>query len=356
MKHRVGILGVAVVLGLLGWLGLGSLRAKETLPGDLDKSGAIDAADLVLLANYQAGNLDPLPAQCGYLFEVDSIVGVLRGVPAGTFTQGSPGDEPCRIPDETQFSHTLTRDLAVMATEVTRRMWADLLAVQPTLPVDPTNTSWGAGVNNPVQNNTWYEAVLFANLLSVERGLVRCYYTDAGFTTPIDAANYTTGPFYCNWDANGYRLPSEGEWEYCCRAGTATPFWIAEPDFTSGDCSSYPTTPGTWPQLESAAWLCANTYDPAGDFTSKPVGLKTPNPWGLYDTHGNVWERCWDWYGGYPSGSATDHLGASPDLFRVIRGGYWSDTAGYCRSACRGNTSPDSRNIGIGFRLVRTIG
>ncbi len=240
--------------------------------GDLNEDGVVDAVDAVLLVNLQAGNLATLYA-AGDFYQVDRIAGVLRFVPAGTFTQGSPADEPCRQSDETQFSHTLTRNLAVMETEVTRQMWADLLAAQPTLPADPTDTTYGAGMSNPVQNNTWYEAVLFANLLSFQQGLTRCYYTDAGFTTPIDATNYTAGNYHCDFAATGYRLLTEGEWEYCCRAGTTTPFWIAEPNYNSGNCSS--CTSGLFPNLESVAVFCAN--EPG---STVEVATKLSNPVG----------------------------------------------------------------------------
>ena len=80
-----------------------------------------------------------------------------------------------------------------METEITRQMWADLLGEQPSLPADPSHTTYSPTLAHPVQQNTWYESVLFANLLSLENGYTRCYYTDAGFTTPIDASNYTSG-------------------------------------------------------------------------------------------------------------------------------------------------------------------
>jgi len=331
--------------------------AENLLPGqlasfpnaDLDQDGRLSVLDGVALDEMMTG------PQAGDLYETDPIVGDLMFVPAGTFTQGSPADEPCRSSDETQFTHTLTRDIAVMATEVTRRMWADLLAVQPSLPADPTDTTYGAGMSNPVQNNTWYEAVLFANLLSTKRGLTRCYYNDASFTQPVDATNYTSGDFYWKPDADGYRLLSEGEWEYACRAGTETPFWINESNYTSNNCGSYITTPGTWLQLERAAWFCANIYDPAGNNSSKPVGAKVSNSWGLYDTHGNVLEWCWDWYGDYPSGSATDHRGVLSGSFRVRRGGTWGSYALYCRSAIRRSRAPGDRDRYLGFRLVRTV-
>ena len=284
------------------------------------------------------------------VYAEDSIVGILRFVPNGFFTQGSPADEPCRNGDETQFTHTLTRHLAVMETEVTRQMWADLRAEQPSLPADPTITTYGAGLSNPVQNNTWYEAVLFANLLSLQQGLTRCYYADAGFTTPIDATNYTAGNYHCDFAATGYRLLTEGEWEYCCRAGTTTTFWIAEPNFTSGTCGT--SSPGLFAALETAAWFVDNS---SSLNASSPAGTKAANPWGLYDIHGNVWEWCWDRYGTYPAGSTTDHAGATSGSDRVYRGGGWGNIALYCRSADRLSSSPNNRSHNIGFRLARSL-
>jgi len=293
----------------------------------------------------------------GELYATDSIVGELYYVPAGTFTQGSPMEEDCRRGDETQFTHNLTRNLAVMETEVMRQMWVDLQAVQPSLPDDPTNTQYGSGMNNPVQWNTWYEAVLFANLLSVEQGLTQCYYTDDTMATSIDATNYDgNDTIYCDFSANGYRLPTEGEWEYFCRAGTTGPFWVNEPNYNADNCEEDITTPGTWPNLEAVAWFRANRYDPAGNDTSKPVGLKEANPWGLRDIHGNVSERCWDWMSSYPIGSATDYDGPSSGATkRVNRGGKWIEYTSCCRSASRGDHLPSNTYFYIGFRLVRTV-
>jgi len=317
--------------------------------GDLNEDGVVDAVDAVLLVNLQAGNLATLYA-AGDFYQVDRIVGVLRFVSAGTFTQGSPADEPCRGSDETQFTHTLTRHLAVMETEVTRQMWADLRAAQPTLPADPTDTSHGAGMSNPVQHATWYEAVLFANLLSLQQGLTRCYYSDADFTTPIDAANYTAGDYHCDFAADGYRLLTEGEWEYCCRAGTATAFWIAEPNYTAGNCGGV-SSAGMYSALETAAWFYGNS----SANVSLPAGTKAANPWGLYDFHGNVWEWCWDRYDAYPAGSVTDHAGAASGTNRAIRGGFWSSYAPFCRSAYRTNEPPSHLYFNLGFRLARSV-
>jgi formylglycine-generating enzyme required for sulfatase activity len=278
----------------------------------------------------------PLPPRAAY-------------IPFGTFTQGSPSGEPCRYSNEgPQHQVTLTRGFHMMTTEVTRRMWAELKAVQPSLPADPTNLNFGLGMNHPVQSNTWYESVLFANLMSVQYGHTQCYYKDSGFTTPVNATNFTSGTFYCNWNANGYRLPTEAEWEYACRAGTTGAFSCSEPNYNSVNCNS--CTSGVHPTLEQYCVYCANYPG-----VSAAVGSKLPNPWGLYDMHGNVWEWCWDWYvSSYPSGSVTDPTGASSGSFRVDRGGSWYDGAQTCRSAQRNSCFPFGRSSYLGFRLLRT--
>lgn len=274
-------------------------------------------------------------------------VGNMIAISAGTFMQGSPSTEPCRISDETEFTHTLTRNLVVMETEVTRQMWADLSAVQGTLPADPSDTSCSPSMIHPVQSLTWFESVLFANLLSMQNGYTRCYYTDAGFTTPVDASNYVTGPFFCYFGADGYRLATEGEWEYWGRAGTTTPFSCDEPNYTSGTCES--CTSGTHPVLEQYCVYCAN--DPGMTSIS---GSKLANPWSLKDVHGNVWEWCWDWYGMYPTEAVTDYTGLTSGTERVIRGGAWGSIAEACRSAKRLSVLPYNRSNPLGFRLVRS--
>ncbi|MBN2384037.1 SUMF1/EgtB/PvdO family nonheme iron enzyme [bacterium] len=289
----------------------------------------------------------------GDLFATDTIVGDMRYVPAPTpwgFFQGSPVDEPCREDDETQFKHVLTRDFAVMETEVTRQMWADLLAGQSTLPNDPTHTSYGSGLTNPVQNLTWFEAVLFANLLSLQNGLDQCYYADANFTVPLDATNYMTGPYFCDFEALGYRLMSEGEWEYAARAETTTPFSVNETNYTSSTCGEPLCVTGEFPTLEQYAVYCANDNG-----TSEPVGSRIANPWNLHDMTGNVWEFCWDCYAAVYPADTTDYAGPTSGSYRVVRGGAWNDYALNCRSANRDAVMPDSPSFDIGFRLARTV-
>ncbi len=286
----------------------------------------------------------------GGLYEVAPIVGNLICIPAGTFTQGSPTTEISHYEDETQFPHTLTIDMAVMQTEVTRQMWADLMAVQPSLPADPSDAFISLAMTNPVQTTTWYEAVLFANLLSVQRGLTRCYYKDPAYGTTVDSTNYTTGSFYCNWKANGYRLPSEGEWEYFTRAGTMMPFSVYEPNYgssTAFTCSPYPYLYN----LLCVAWWCGDSSS-----VTHPAGQRVSNPWNLQDVHGNVWEWCWDFYWKtYPIGAVSDYRGPTSGEFRVTRGGSFNSMAYGCRSAQRARDYPERRIYCFGFRLVRSL-
>jgi len=327
----------------------------------------INASYIAQVANYLANHSATLDVQGssygvdGYGTLIDSggewvgmpvlpLPGKLIRIKAGSFTQGSSG-EPCAGTNETPFEHTLTRDLLVMETEVTRYMWLLLAAAQPSLPPDPSDTGVGPDLNHPVQQVTWFEAVLFANLLSVERGLTPYYYTDTSFTVVLDSTNYTTGPFFCNYDAGGYRLPTEGEWEYFTRAGTTGPFSIDEPNYSASTCDS--STGGELPNLETVATFWAN--GPGG---TTVAGANCANPWGLKDVHGNVVEYCWDHFDTYPSGNQTDYRGGGNGHHwganRARRGGGWDHYAKACRSAYRFWNIPDYRYNFLGFRLVRT--
>jgi formylglycine-generating enzyme required for sulfatase activity len=179
-----------------------------------------------------------------------------------------------------------------------------------------TNPSYFKWSNLPVEQVSWYDAAEFCNRLSQSEGLTPAY--------TINGTNVT-----CNWNANGYRLPTEAEWEYACRAGTTTPYstgnniTTSQANFNSG--------------------------------STKSVGSFAPNPWGLYDMHGNVWEWCWDWYGNYSSGAQNNPRGPVSGDNRVIRGGGWGIYGQYLRSAIRLDLSlsPSDGADSVGFRLVR---
>jgi formylglycine-generating enzyme required for sulfatase activity len=285
--------------------------------------------------------------RAGDLVAVDNIAGIMRFVPATGpegFLQGSPASEPGRGDNETQFTHILTRNIAVMETEVTIAMWNALKSVQPGIGSNPTNNNFtyykqGNG-RNPVQNVAWGRAVIFANLLSIQNGLVPCYYVSSAKNLIIGKGVSSVTPIYCDFSANGYRLPTEGEWEYFTRAGTTTPFSIDEPNYNT----NY-TTCGVHPQLKRVAIYCLSyTYY---------VGTKLPNPWNLKDVHGNVSEWCWDIYGEYPTETVTDYQGGDTGNNHVYRGGWFEGKPVYCRSAQR--LAHTAVHYSFGFRLVRTL-
>lgn len=271
-------------------------------------------------------------------------------IPSGTFIRGSSVSEPCRdYTHENAHTVILTRSFFMQETEVTRKMWADLRTVQPDLLADPSDTRISPTMNHPVQKVTWNEAVLYANLMSLRYGLHRCYFKDSSFSEPVDAVNYTTGSFYCDFDANGFRLPTEAEWEYACRAGTTTAFSCNEPNYASTTCRS--CVAGELPILEQHAVFCANA--PSG---MAFVGSRAPNSWNLYDMHGNGREWCWDLCEEYyPSGPVTDPTGASSGFYHIVRGGAFDLQPVYCRSAQRANILPENRIANVSFRLVRSI-
>jgi len=182
----------------------------------------------------------------------------------------------------------------------------------------------------PVERVTWFDAIEFCNKLSEQEGLTPVYtITNRNPTTgyPITDATVTA-----IWSNNGYRLPTEAQWEYACRAGTMTDWYFSDEES----------------KLDSYAW-----YDNNSSNRTHQVGVKLPNAWGLYDMHGNVWEWCWDWYGDYPAGAQSDPMGASSGTDRVLRGGSWSSSAGGTRSASRGCMNPAYELIDVGFRVVR---
>lgn len=255
-------------------------------------------------------------------------------ISAGTFEMGAPMDELCREPDEIFFTVTLTRNFSIQKTEVTQAQWETVFS---------SNPSYFYDVNRPVDSITWFDACIYCNRLSLTQGLTPGYYSDSQLTIVYDGEPpVTTGTVFWDQTADGYRLPTEAEWEYACRAGSITTYCN---HLNSSDCT-------TDSHLDPVAWYRSNSDTGSGRETHR-VGLKQPNEWGLFNMHGNVGEWCWDWYGPYPLGSSIDPTGPITGLRRISRGGAFNYKAGYCRSGNRWHDNPGATENYYGFRVVR---
>jgi formylglycine-generating enzyme required for sulfatase activity len=242
-------------------------------------------------------------------------------IKGGTFTMGSPTGEPERGTDEIQHRVTVS-DFYIAKSEVTQREWTALMG---------NNPSEFSGDNLPIENVTWFDAVRYCNERSSREQLTPAYMINGETVT-------------WNRTANGYRLPTEAEWEYTCRAGSTTPFNTGN-NITDEQSNFY------------------NHYGYNNDSSGRRVGgyrgRTSPgnsyraNPWGLFDMHGNVGEWCWDWYGEYGVSEQTNPAGAATGTLRVNRGGGWNDFPKHIRSAYRAATPPGNGSFNLGFRLVR---
>ncbi|MEA1946117.1 MAG: formylglycine-generating enzyme family protein, partial [Thermodesulfobacteriota bacterium] len=220
----------------------------------------------------------------------------------GTFTMGSLEEESGRYDNEIQHKVTLTQGFYIQITEVTQGQWTAVMGNNPSF-------FNGCGDNCPVEQVSWNDAQQFIWRLNQLEG------------------------------ADKYRLPTEAEWEYACRAGSTTAF-------ASGGITALEYSHDSNPA--NVTWFSGNSAK-----TIHPVAQKNANAWGLYDMHGNVSELCRDWYGEYPPDQITDPQGPASGIDRTVRGGGWDCHARHCRSACRGAVSSGQKIYDVGFRLVR---
>ncbi|MBI9032237.1 SUMF1/EgtB/PvdO family nonheme iron enzyme [bacterium] len=242
--------------------------------------------------------------------EVDLIPEDFVLVPAGTFIMGDT--RGLGSSNELPTHQVTLSSFLIGKYEVTQGIYQGVTGTNPA-------SNYGKGSNYPVCYVTWYDAVQYCNARSIEEGLTPCYNT----------TNWS-----CDFSANGYRLPTEAEWEFAARGGTSNPDYL----YSGSD------------DLNSVAWYNSNSGS-----TTHNVGTKTPNSLGIYDMSGNVWEWCNDWYGDYSSSAQSDPVGPESGTGRVYRGGSWINITSFCRVAIRNSSSPTSSGYNIGFRLARSL-
>lgn len=231
-------------------------------------------------------------------------------IPAGTFLMGPyPGEKDSDSWEGPQHQVTLTQEFWLGKYEVTKAQWTAVTGTTPWLRRGELIIFVLDDSNSSAVYVSWNDVQAFISILNTQTG-------------------------------ESFRLPSEAEWEYACRAGTTTRF-------------SYGDDPG-YSEFSNYAWGNRNAYD-YGEAYAHVVGQLLPNPWGLYDMHGNVYEWCEDWYGDYASGPVTDPTGAASGSSRVLRGGSWDTAASGCRSAYRNHSSPLPLYADdyFGFRLAK---
>ena len=227
-------------------------------------------------------------------------------IEAGEFQMGSPETEEGRSNDEILHTVKIHRPFRIGSTPITQAQWESVMG---------TNPSRFHGEDLPVEQVSWFDAVRFCIALSEKLGRIPPYRVDGNSVEWID-------------DADGYRLPTEAEWEYAARAGGSHVY-------AGSDVAG------------SVAWYGDNSGK-----ATHPVAGKQPNAWDLHDMSGNVWEWCWDWSGDYPTGTAVDPTGPTSGDGRVQRGGSWRNAARWVRCACRVRNSPGVRGDLYGFRVV----
>jgi len=225
-------------------------------------------------------------------------------VPPGSLRMGSPAAEAHRKDNELQRWVALSKGFYMGAHPVTQAQWNAVMGANP---------SCFPGDDRPVECVSWEDSQDFCQKLSAKDGV------DAGLPSP-------------------YRLPTEAEWEYACRAGTTSPYFF-------GDALS--TRQANFHANYASGSATAGTYRQQ----TTPVGAFPANAWGLHDMHGNVFEWCADWYGPYPASDDRDPDGPKHGNVRVLRGGSWHSLVGRCRSACRGWGAIGYRGSDVGCRI-----
>ncbi|MDR1817388.1 MAG: SUMF1/EgtB/PvdO family nonheme iron enzyme, partial [Puniceicoccales bacterium] len=284
-------------------------------PPAADTYVVIDLSGGTSAATYPVDYLADVPAG-GWTDEYKTTKLVLRRIPAGTFLMGSPEGELGRDSDETQHEVTHTQDYYIGVFPVTQKQYELVVGSNP--------SAFSAGDNygkRPVECVSWNDITA----------------TGSGFLALVSAKS-----------GLDFRLPTEAQWEYACRAGTTTALNSGEDLESTGEDPAMNDVGRYYPNGGSSF----SSSDESGDVGTAFVGTYEPNAWGLYDFHGNVREWCADWYGSYGTEFVVDPTGPETGDYRVLRGGGWYYGASVCRSASRSSHYPYSRIDKFGFRVA----
>ena len=318
----------------------GRLGSKARWRRERFLPGAARIGPLLFLAvAAQGASNETAPADSGW--SVATLAGPVAPppgfvwIPAGTFPMGSPADEPGRFDDEARHQVTLTKPFYLCDHEVTQGEWQATMG---------WNDSRFAGdPERPVENVTWFDCVVYCNQRSRDERLTPVYAI-----SDRQAQGRHLVSAWVTWDsnANGYRLPTEAEWEYACRAGSNTALYNGPITFAAAANGCVADS-----LLYLISWYCANA-----EGSTHAVRGKPPNAWGLYDMAGNVQQWCWDWFWDLSGAAAMDPTGPESGFLRLWRGGGWDYNPRHCRSADRGRDEPGDRYDDVGFRVARWPG
>ena len=276
----------------------------------------------------------------------------LAYIPAGSFQMGDQSDPLVGWSSELPVHSVYVSAFYMGKYEVTKELWDEVRAWglnngYTDLPVG-NGTYASKGANHPVHSINWYDMVKWCNARSQKENLTPCYTVSGliykiGFSEPD-----------CNWNAGGYRLPTEAEWEKAARGGVSGKNFPWGTDTISHSQANYYAFSSYSYDLSGAVNNYHPTYAVGGYPYSSPVGSFASNGYGLYDMAGNMWEWCWDRYENYSAGVQTDPRGASSGAVRVFRGGSWGYDAILCRVALRSGFVPGGTSDFIGFRVARS--
>jgi formylglycine-generating enzyme required for sulfatase activity len=323
MKKTIGMLMLAALAAGVGAAGETREAARDKAEGlymVIDLSGGPEAN------SYPVSYLDAVP-EGGWTDDYKTSKLVMRRIPAGTFTMGSPEGELGRDGNETPHRVTLSKDFYIGVFEVTQRQWELVMDDNPSY-----------------FNNATYYQTRPAEQVSYDD--IRGSSAGAGWpgSDSVDANSFM-GKLRAKTGIVSFDLPTESQWEYACRAGTTTALNSGKNLTSTKSCPNMSEVGRYW---YNGGSTCAQNVGTVG--ATAKVGSYLPNAWGLYDMHGNVWEWCLDWYGSCP-GTVTDPTNVSSGSFRVRRGGCWLHYARSCRSAYRYYYWPSVRFNYNGLRV-----